>query len=150
MPNSPLKFGPPSFKRDRYYMILRRWRNEIAAAALAVVVLGPMLLPGYILTLDMVFAPSFHFSFSAGDFINSAPLWLLLQYLYIFLPGWVVQKLMLVVLFFSIPYLSLRFLPVPQRFSTRLFAALVYTLNPFVYARMLAGQWAHLLAYALL
>lgn len=27
-----------------------------------------------------------------------------------------------------------------------LFSALVYTLNPFVYSRFLAGHWAHLMA----
>ena len=135
---------------NRALPFLKKYRYSCTALAATLVVLGPMLLPGYILSLDLVFTPSFHFSYTPGDFINSLPLWYLLQGLYAVFPGWVVEKLLLVSLVFTLCYCSLRFLPVPKRFSVQLFASLLYTANLFVYGRMLGGQWAVLFAYALL
>jgi hypothetical protein len=127
-------------------------RERIAllfAAAVALLILWTMLLPGYILSLDLVFGPHYFIGpLNTGGFINSLPISLLLKGLYYILPGWVIEKIMLLALFFIIPYFSYKFLPVPKKVSVQIFAALIYTANLFVYDRMLAGQWLVLYSYA--
>ena len=113
-------------------------------------ILGRMLMPGYILTLDMAWPDTLSFDWSADGLNNMAPLNALFALLGHIFPSWVVQKLMLVSLFFSLLYLPYRFLPLITTQSGRVFAGLLYALNPFVYTRLLAGQWAVLLGYALL
>jgi len=116
----------------------------------AVLILWQLLLPGYILTLDMVFAPEIKVVVSADGFHNFLPIAYLTQFLNILIPSWVIQKIILFVLFFNLGYLSFKFLPLPRNNSIRLFSALIYTINPFVYSRFLAGHWTHLMAYAFL
>jgi len=117
---------------------------------IAVLILWQMLLPGYVLTLDMVFGPEMKVAVSADGFHNFLPIAYLINFLSILIPGWLIQKIILLVLFFSLGYLSFKFLPLLENKTVRLFSALVYTLNPFVYSRFLAGHWSHLMAYALL
>ncbi len=121
-------------------------------AIAAVIILWQMLLPGYILTLDMVFAPHLNLAawFAAGNFLNGSPLAYLLEFLNLFLSGWIIQKIIIIALFFSIGYLAYVYLPVPKKNYARYFAALFYLINPFVCERFLAGQWTVLAAYAFL
>jgi hypothetical protein len=65
-------------------------------------------------------------------------------------PAWLVQKAILLFLFFNIGYCAYKFLPVGENKEARLFSSLIYLANPFVYSRFLAGQWTHLMAYSLL
>jgi hypothetical protein len=118
--------------------------------SVAVLVLWNMLLPGYILTLDMIFAPELRASFSEVGFNNFLPVAYLLEAANFFLPSWLIQKGILVLLFVALGFFSFAYLPVPNERWTRLFAAFVYIFNPFVYARFLAGHWTHLLAFSLL
>ncbi|MDD4902602.1 MAG: hypothetical protein PHE24_05725 [Patescibacteria group bacterium] len=126
--------------------------NIFFFAIVCLVVLWQMFWPGYILTLDMVFAPHLNFNawFSEGNFLNSSPLIYLLKFLNLFLAGWVIQKILILGLFFLIGYLAYLYLPVPKKNYARYFAALVYLINPFVYERFLAGQITVLFAYAFL
>lgn len=109
-----------------------------------------MLLPGYILTLDMVFTPKLNTLFSDGSFYNSLLLKYALKFLNLFLDGWIIQKIMLIALFFCLFYLATKFLPVPKKYYVNYWAGLFYAINPFVYERFIAGHWTHLFAYALL
>lgn len=118
--------------------------------AVLLVILGNMLAPGYVLTLDMVWGDTINWSWSFDNFNNTAPVHLLLTGLSIMLPSWVVQKILLGSLFFALLYLPYRLFPYLNSNSSRLFAGLLYTLNPFVYTRLLAGQWGVLLGYACL
>ncbi len=118
--------------------------------AFAILILWQMLLPGFILTLDMVFAPEIEVVASTEGFRNFLPIAYLLQGLDIFIPAWLIQKVVLFILFFNLGYFSFKFLPLPKDTSVRLFSALIYTVNPFVYSRFLAGHWSHLMAYAFL
>jgi hypothetical protein len=117
-------------------------------AIVCVVILWQMLLPGYILTLDMVFAPHFNFWLSNNNFLTSLPFVYFLQFLNLFFTGWIVQKILIIGLFFLIGYLAYLSLPVPDKYYARYFAALFYLINPFVYERFLAGQITVLFAYA--
>jgi len=117
---------------------------------IAVLILWQMLLPGYVLTLDMVFGPEMKVAVSADGFHNFLPIAYLINFLSILIPGWLIQKIILLVLFFSLGYLSFKFLPVGENKVVRMFSALIYLVNPFVYSRFLAGHWTHLMAYALL
>ncbi len=117
---------------------------------LLIIILWQMLLPGYILTLDMVFTPKLNNSFGAGSFYNSLPLKYLFKFFNLFCDGWIIQKIMLMALFFCLFYLALKYLPAPKKYCANYWAALFYAINPFVYERFLAGHWQHLFAYAFL
>jgi hypothetical protein len=123
--------------------------NEIWLAAIfAIAVLWQMLLPGYVLTLDMVFTPKINLAFADGSFFNTLPVKYFFGFLNLFMTGWVIQKIMLVALFFCLFYLAAKFLPVPKKHRANFWVALFYSLNPFVYERFLAGHWMLLFAYA--
>ena len=93
---------------------LYRWQLPILFVLLALVILGPLLSPGYILTLDSTIAfnqdPFAHLFgltslptsvFAATD--NSAPLVLLMQLGGKIVPLWVVQKIVLFLTWISWP-----------------------------------------------
>lgn len=116
----------------------------------AIIVLWQLLMPGYVLTLDMVFGPRMGFPlFANGDF-SSLPYQLILYVLQLFLSGWIVEKVVLVLLFFLLFYLPLKFYPFGGNYGERYFVSLLYAVNPWVYERFLAGQWTILYAYAFL
>jgi hypothetical protein len=124
--------------------------NIIFSAIFTLVVLWQMLLPGYVLTLDMAMTPKINLNFAEGAFYNALPVRGLFWFLNLFLTGWIVQKLMMIALFFLLFYLAVRFLPVPKKYYANYWGALFYAMNPFVYERFLAGHWTHLIAYAFL
>lgn len=123
-------------------------------AALALIILLPLLLPGYILTLDLVFTPTFAWP---QELTNAFPLQALLWILHFVLPGDVIEKIIL----FLILLLSgvgmhtlLRQVSSKERDDSwrmaAYFAGIFYMINPFTYSRFMAGQWMVLLGYALL
>lgn len=101
------------------------------------------------MTLDMVFAPQIPSPrLALGGFWNGA-LFRWPMYLAGFIvPGWIVQKLMFIGLFTALVWHGYRFILSAASRPTRVFMALFYTFNPFVYTRFLAGQWTILLAYS--
>jgi hypothetical protein len=124
-------------------------------SALALAILLPLLLPGFILTLDMVFTPNVAFP---SDITNTFPLELLLYLLHFVLPADIVQKIILfVILLFSGVgmHTLLRSLNMKEKVSPDLwrlalyFGGIFYMINPFTYSRFMAGQWLFLLGYAL-
>lgn len=123
-------------------------KNIFLFLGFAVLILWQMLLPGYILTLDMVFTPKIKMFLNDGIFCNNLPLKYVLSFLNLFMPGWAVEKMVLILLFFLLGYLAFKFLPVPSKYFANYWASLFYTINPFVYERFLAGHWTHLFAYA--
>jgi len=117
---------------------------------IAVLILWQLLLPGYVLTLDMIFTPEMKVISSAIGYNNFLPFSYLIYFLNLIIPAWLIQKIILLILFFCLGYLPFKFLPLPENKTVRLFSALLYSVNPFVYSRFLAGHWTHLMAYALL
>lgn len=118
----------------------------------------PLLAPGYILTLDMVFTPELRMP----DAISNDWLWhTFLHVLNVVIPSQILQKLILV----SIPLLAgigmHRLVEYIRSQSTALqklgpaeqwavySAGVFYAANPFTYSRFMAGQYAVLLGYAL-
>ncbi|WP_410766313.1 hypothetical protein [Haloferax sp. DFSO60] len=121
---------------------------------LSLLVFYPLLKPGFVLTLDMIFAPNaeylqFGLHTKGPLYYGRLPFLLALDALAVVLDDWVIQKLVLV----SIPLLCglSMYVACESRTRTRvapLFAGTVYAINPFVYVRLLAGHWYFLLGYA--
>lgn len=132
------------------FNFIKKYDAEIVCLALALFLLSKMLLPGYVLTLDMAWSPEMPYAWNTDAPNNAYPLWVLIHALTLIIPSWVVQKIVLGGLIFSLLYIPWRFLPFVEGVYARIFSAGVFALNPFVYARVLAGQWFILLAYALL
>lgn len=101
----------------------------------------------------MVFTPHLDFSNSLYGLDESpwspgaAPLFLLMQGASEIIPAWLVQKVLLFLILFLSGLGMHRLLPFKG--AGAYFAGLLYMINPFTYARFLAGQWGVLLAYAL-
>lgn len=113
----------------------------------------PLLLPGFVLSLDMVFTPGHALqSFGTSSFLFG----LLLHLMNLALPMDLVQKLILMGIFIAMPIgayrLSQSLLISDKKiivFNGTLAAAL-FTINPFTYERFLVGQYSVLAGYALL
>ena len=128
------------------------WLPVAVYGIAALLILGPGLGPGYLLTLDMVFAPEMSFKdqfFGLGvDTWASSPYRLVLQGASHLMPGWVVQKAILVLTFTLAGFGAYRLVPFGKVASY--YAGFLYMLNPFTHMRLLAGQWTLLASYAVL
>ena len=116
-----------------------RWRYELfALAGDDCRHVAASLLPGYILTLDLVFGPSHVFYWPTG-FLNTLPITVLLYGLAYLIPAWLVEKALLAGIIFSLFYLTLRFFPEELECPewAKYLAAVIYAVNPFVYERVL-------------
>ncbi len=129
---------------------LKKFHYEIFALIGTMVVLWQMLLPGYVIVLDMVFGPYVPMPSFAGFSAPTFPHEYLLYLLQFILPGWVTEKVVLAGLFFLLFYLPLHFFPWKSGKGEEYVVALFFAINPFVYERLLAGQWDVLFSYALL
>lgn len=118
----------------------------------ALAVMLPLLKPGFILTLDMVFTPTLHLP---SELTSSYPFHALLHFLNFIIPADILQKLMLlaILLLASIGmHRLIRLLsPKAQEIDWGIYlASIFFAINPFTYSRFMAGQYAVLLGYALL
>ena len=123
-------------------------------AVVAIVVWGPALFAnGYILLGDMVFTPSMHPpSPLVGPLQGTTNVTLLYNLAWVLsrvIGAVLLQKGLLFLIAFLPGYLMYRYAPCRNKWA-RLFAGTLYAVNPFVYMRMLMGQWGLLLGYALL
>ena len=126
--------------------------------ALSLAIVGPLMQPGHLLTVDSPIALNQDFrgyfwgisdgpeSVFAATY-NSAPIAFVHSVLALLLPSWLVERLWLVLLFWlagvgasRLPYLT---------GSGGIYAGVFYAVNPFPYSRFIAGQWGVLGAYAL-
>jgi hypothetical protein len=113
-------------------------------------VIGKALYPGYILLLDMGWAPQFPLIWDKTGFNNVFPVYTVIHFLTLIVPSWVVQKALLLFMMFILFAIPWRYLPYITHPYARAFAVGVFALNPFVYARILSGQWFHVIGYAFL
>jgi hypothetical protein len=135
--------------------LMRKYQPHLIYGALSLAIMLPLLKPGFVLTLDMVFTPHIRMP---GDVMSSYLFYVLLHWLNAIVPSDVLQKIILL----AIPYLSgwgmYRLLQ--HAHEDRLGGSSVnwgayvggflYAVNPFVYSRFMAGQFAVLLGYSLL
>ncbi len=115
-------------------------------AFLSLVIVFPLLPPGYILTMDIAFTPKLPVPvWTSSTFFFGSLLWLL----NLFIPSFVLQKIMLFLVFFLAGWGMYRLIAIKYG-RIGFFGGIFYAINPFVYERVMAGQWQFLLGYSLL
>lgn len=109
-------------------------------------IFGPLLVSkGYVFALDMSFTPKLRIPTELNSYFVSGTL---LWFFDLFLPSFVIQKVLLL----AVPFLAgvgMYRLVDTKSIWPRYFAAFLYIFNPFTYSRFLYGQLLILLAYAL-
>ncbi|KKS73655.1 hypothetical protein A3J20_01215 [Candidatus Gottesmanbacteria bacterium RIFCSPLOWO2_02_FULL_42_29] len=106
----------------------------------------PLLLPGYIIALDLPMGPNYPAPmFSSADFLSGS----FFSILGNFIPSFFLHKFLLILTFFTAAF-GMYFLIPSNNLTVRLLSGLIYIINPFVYQRLVAGQWLLMFGYALL
>lgn len=131
---------------------LSLWRTLpwLVFAGLALFILLPILGKGYVLAVDMVFAP--RIPLPAAD----SPTWLfygVLKAVSFALPVWLIQKILLAAIFIGAGFGAYNLVRTafPAAGTAGWYAGgILYAYNPFTYTRFMAGQYELLLGYALL
>lgn len=123
---------------------------------LSAAIMLPLLQPGYILTLDLVFTPNLR----APSGLSNDWLWQnLLHYANLIIPSQIIEKSILlgILLLASIGMHRLVVQLKTDSKSSQLswywapyIASIFYTANPYTYSRFMTGQYAVLLGYALM
>jgi hypothetical protein len=138
-------------------VVARVGTDRLAAAyflALALAAFLPTLGGGFLLQLDMVFAPNpsylrFALASKGPLYYGRLPLVALLDVVTLAAPDWALQRTLLVGAVAGAGVAAYAATD-GQRTEGRLFAGTLYAVNPFVYTRLLAGQWYVVLGYAVL
>lgn len=128
-----------------------RGTGALVGLASALLALGPALRPGYLLFYDMVFVPRLGFSDRTlgvdGNVPRAVPNDLMVALASHVVPGWVVQKALLILVFVGVGA------GVGALLGSRLgaaAAAMFATWNPYLAERLAIGHWGFLLGYACL
>jgi hypothetical protein len=125
----------------------------VVGGLLALVVLGPLLGRGYVLTYDMVFVPRLELDRGLLGLdtavARAVPADLLVALASRLVPADLVQKLVLAGIFVGAAAGAARLTPARSPLA-RAAAAVLYAWNPFVYERLVMGHWGLLVAYAAL
>ncbi|PSQ06748.1 hypothetical protein BRC97_05575 [Halobacteriales archaeon QS_6_71_20] len=160
----------PAWGRLRARLVERSRRDEnriaaLAFLAVAVAAFRPTLGGGFLLQLDAVFAPdASHLRFALDSkgplYYGRLPFVALLDAAALALPAWTIQRAVFLGAVAGAGYAGYAAATTALdagtagddggRFEARLFAGLLYAVNPFVYVRLLAGQWYFVLGYAVL
>lgn len=129
-----------------------RWVPRVWVCVLALVLLGPALAPGYVLSYDMVWVP--HLAIRAetwglGSLLpRNVPSDAFVALFNQVIPGMLLQKLVLVGSLAGAGLAALRY--GGTSLVGRMLAGTVYIWNPFVAERLAIGHWPLLIAYAVL
>lgn len=133
------------------------WPARLMAVAVALLVTGPALGPGFVLLRDMVFVPRQDLDLDAlglgGALPRAVPVDAVMAVLTSVVPGELVQKLLLVALVYAAVLGAARLVPAGPDGGRGLaagVAGLVYGWSPYLAERLLLGHWTHLLAFAAL
>jgi hypothetical protein len=130
------------------------WQPLALITVLAWLIMAPLLRPGFVFALDMAPTPVWRLPHSVT---SSYPFYALMHTLNIVVPGDILQKLLLIVIFL-LAGLGMYYLyqkieattPEAGSLYGAYFAAIFYVINPYTYSRFMAGQFAVLLGYALI
>jgi hypothetical protein len=132
---------------------VRRHPVGVAATALSLVVMLPLLAPGFVLTYDMVFVPRPRLTKAllgiSATLPRSVPTAGIVAVASRALTGEIVQKLALLGIILAGAVGASRLVR-GARPVARIGAGVLYVWTPMMYERLLLGQWAFLLGYALL
>src|SRR5262249_27607396 len=138
------RVAPAVSRRDRLVL-------HAAAAVLTLVILAPLLLPGYVLSYDMVFVPHqallWDLIAPTGALPRAVPEDAVISLLNQIVPGWLLQPVALVGLIYASALGAGRPLPARRRLPG-VVAAVSDAWAPCLAERLLLGQWALLLVYA--
>ena len=133
------------------------WPARLLALAVALLVTGPALAPGFVLLRDMVFVPRQDLDLDAlglgGGLPRAVPVDGVMALLTAVVPGDLVQKAVLLAAVFFAVLGAARLVPSGpdgRRGLAAVVAGLVYGWSPYVAERLLIGHWTLLLAYAAL
>jgi hypothetical protein len=130
---------------------LRKYFPFLFVTITTLLIVGtPFFHRGYILTLDTVWGPTFPLTWSSEGINSTYLVQALIHMLSLAIPTWMVQKLFLFFVISALLYIPWKYLLYVSSPYAKVFSSLFFALNPFVYSRILAGQWFHLLGYALL
>ncbi len=125
--------------------------SALVGLVLGLLALGPGLLPGFLLSYDMVFVPAPRFDPTmfglTGSLPRAVPSDAVVTALAQLMPADVVEKGVLLAIFVLACAGAARLLD-GQPWPARLAAGVFYAWNPYVAERLLIGQWALLLGYA--
>lgn len=126
--------------------------HQTIFAALTILILWNLILPGYIFSLDMIPKNQLDaktYIYNLHDSTNSnMPLYLILSLANLVIPFSIIQKILLFLALFLSFTTMYTLIPTKSEIP-KYFGALIYTINPFVYARFLAGHINLLLAYSI-
>ncbi len=117
--------------------------------ALSVLILGPLLLFGYILSFDLVFTPRMPLP---ATITESGSLWqAFLHYASLLIPSWLLEKGILLFIF-TLAGVGMSRLVASGNVDAvgGYFGGVLYVTNPFTYSRFMAGQYLVLFGYAML
>lgn len=124
-----------------------------AGAGLALLAVGPLLAPGYVLAYDMVFTPRQPLSpggIGLGPALPRAvPVDAVVSLATLVINGAVLQKLVLVGII-AVAFLGAAVVCPVDRRPARAAAGVLYAWNPYVAERLFMGHWSLLVAYACL
>ena len=133
------------------------WPARLLALAVALLVTGPALGPGFVLLRDMVFVPRQDLDLDAlglgGGLPRAVPVDAAMALLTAVVPGDLVQKAVLLGLVFTAVLGAARLVPPDadgRRGLAGAVAGLVYGWSPYLAERLLIGQWPLLVAWAAL
>jgi hypothetical protein len=125
--------------------------GSVTGLCLGLLAVGPGLLPGYLLSYDMVFVPSPPFNGAvlgtSGTLPRAVPSDAAVATLARLLPADAVQKIVLLAIF-VLACAGVARLLAREPLPAQLLAGVFYAWNPFVAERLIIGQWATLLGYA--
>lgn len=121
-------------------------KSNLVYIGISLLILLPILIPGYTQTFDMPWGPIMPTSSPSS---NTYLISLLINFLGQIIPSWLIQKLILFSIFF-LSGLGAHKLSQLKTNTFAYFAGMLYIFNPFVYTRLMAGQWLVLLGYAFL
>jgi len=130
---------------------MKKYVPYLLFLSLTLAIMLPLYKPGFIFLLDMVWGPEIQLS----DYLLSGlsagwPLILLFKFISFWLPVSVIQKILLSLLLFGA---GTSMYALAKRYAASYWAMLAgvfYMINPWVYERLLAGQWRVLAGYVLL
>lgn len=132
---------------------IRRWLPTLWSLGLALLLLGPALAPGYVLTYDMVWVPDLALR---PDFLGlgtglprAVPSDATVAVLDEFVPGMLLQKLILLVALVAAGAGGAA-LVADRSTAARCLAAALCVWNPFVVERLVLGQWTVVAGYSVL